>query len=236
MFDVTPFLEMSSYDLFCLSTNARFFDTPDIKCTVLSCKSADTTHVVAIVGKLVARKAVLARIGQRAFWVRERVQVLTLPAIGTASAGKKETAIAYAGCVCARQAGIFLDAAARLRFCFAARDKLAHDVSQTKAGGYVLGVIVLPVAASPLVIPYIYHRVSINRSAGNTRPGHALYSFPVCGAVSLSTSPGFTCFRAGFSFFCFGTTAFAACASICVSVLLLLIVSFEAESPRTLKS
>jgi hypothetical protein len=36
----------------------------------------------------------------------------------------------------------------------------------------------------------------------------------------LSTSPGFTCFRAGFSFFCFGTTAFAAGASTCVSVLL----------------
>ena len=32
----------------------------------------------------------------------------------------------------------------------------------------------------------------------NTGLGHALYSFPVCGAVSLSTSPGFTCFRAGF--------------------------------------
>ena len=69
----------------------------------------------------------------------------------------------------------------------------------------------------------------------DTGLGHALYSFPVCGAVSLSTSPGFTCFRAGFSFFCFGTTAFAVCASTCVSVLLLLIVSFQAESHRTLK-
>ena len=56
---------------------------------------------------------------------------------------------------------------------------------------------------------------------------HALYSFPVCGAVSLSTSPGFTCFRAGLSFFCFGTTAFAAGASVCVSVLLLLIVQVQ---------
>ena len=73
MFDVAPFLEMSSYDLFRLSTNTRFFDTPDIKSAVLSCKSADTTHVITIVGKLVARKAVLARIGQRAFWVWERV-------------------------------------------------------------------------------------------------------------------------------------------------------------------
>ena len=121
MFDVAPFLEMSSYDLFRLSTNTRFFDTPDIKSAVLSCESADTTHVIAIVSKLVARKAVLARIGQSAFWVWERVQVLALPAIGAASSGKKETAIAYAGCVCARQAGIFLDVAARLRFCFTAR-------------------------------------------------------------------------------------------------------------------
>ena len=73
MFDIAPFLEMSSYDLFRLSTNTRFFDTPDIKSAVLSCESADTTHVITIVGKLVARKTVLARIGQRAFWVWERV-------------------------------------------------------------------------------------------------------------------------------------------------------------------
>ena len=60
MFDIAPFLEMSSYDLFRLRTDARFFNAPDIECAVLSCKSTDTTHVVAIVGKLVARKAVLA--------------------------------------------------------------------------------------------------------------------------------------------------------------------------------
>ena len=161
VFDLAPFLKMSSYDLFCLRTSARFFDAPNIKRAVLSCKSADTAHVVAIVGKFVAREAVLARIGQCAFWVRERVQVLALPAIGTAPSGKEETAIAYAGCVCTRQAGIFLDAASRLRFCFAARDKLALDGSQTKAGEYVLGVIVLPVTAGPLVIPYVYHRMSM---------------------------------------------------------------------------
>jgi hypothetical protein len=157
VFDIAPFLEMSLYNLFRLRTSARFFDTPNIKRAVLSCESADTTHVVAIVGKLVARKAVLARIGQRAFGVRQRVQVLALPAIGAASSGKEKTAIAYAGCVCARQAGIFLDVAARLRFCFTARDTLAHDASQTKAGEYVLGVIVLPITAGPLVIPYVYH-------------------------------------------------------------------------------
>lgn len=121
MFDLAPFLEMSFYDFFRLRTRSRFFDTPNIKSAVLSCKSTDTTHVVAIVGKLVACKAVLARIGQRAFWVWERVQVLALPPIGTASAGKEETTVTYAGCVCARQAGIFLDVAARLRFCFTAR-------------------------------------------------------------------------------------------------------------------
>jgi hypothetical protein len=63
VFDVAPFLEMSFYDLFRLRTSARFFDTPNIKRAVLSRKGADTAHVVAIVGKLVARKAVLARIG-----------------------------------------------------------------------------------------------------------------------------------------------------------------------------
>jgi len=220
---------MSSYDLFRLGTCARFFDTSDIKRAVLSCESTDTTHVITIVGKLVACKAVLARIGQRAFGVRERMQVFALPAIGAAPSGKEETRIAHASRICARQAGIFLDAAARLGFCFATRDKLAHDASQTKARKYVLGVIVLPVTACPLVIPYIYHRVSTHTLGGRkTGFGHALYSFPVCGAVSLSTSPGSTCFRAGLSFFCFGTTAFAAEASTCVSVLLVLIVWFEA--------
>jgi hypothetical protein len=125
----------------------------------LSRESADTAHVVTIVGELVARKAVLARIGQRAFWVRERVQVLALPAVGAASSGKEETTVAYAGRVCARQAGIFLDAATRLGFCFTARDKLAHDASQ--AGEYLLGVIVLPITTGPLVIPYVYRWVSM---------------------------------------------------------------------------
>jgi len=73
VFDVAPFLEMSLYDFFRLRTRARFFDTPDIKRAVLSCESTDTAHVITIVGKLVAREAVLARIGQRAFWIREGV-------------------------------------------------------------------------------------------------------------------------------------------------------------------
>jgi hypothetical protein len=159
VFDIAPFLEMSSYDLFRLGTCACFFDTPDIKRAILSCESTDTTHVITIVGELVACEAVLARIGQRAFGVRERVQVFALPAIGAATPGKEETTVAHAGRICARQTGIFLNATARLGFCFAARDKLAHGASQAR-GEYELGVIVLPVTARPLVIPYIYNRVS----------------------------------------------------------------------------
>jgi hypothetical protein len=86
VFDVAPLLEMSSYDFFRLRTRASLFDTPDIKRSILSRKSADTTHVITVVGKLVAREAVLARIGQRAFGVRECVQVLALPSVGTAPA------------------------------------------------------------------------------------------------------------------------------------------------------
>jgi hypothetical protein len=160
VFDIAPFLEMSSYDLFSLGTCARFFDTSDIKRAVLSCESTDTTHVITIVGKLVACEAVLARIGQRTFRVRESMHVFALPAIGAAPSGKEETTIAHASRICARQASIFLDAATRLGFCFAATDKLAHDARQTKAGEYVLGVIILPVTTGPLVIPYVYHRVS----------------------------------------------------------------------------
>jgi hypothetical protein len=129
VFDLAPFLEMSSYDLFCLRTCARFFDTPNIKRTVLSCESTDTTHVITIVGKFVAGEAVLARIGQCTFGVRERMQIFALPPIGAAPSSKKETTIAHAGRICARQPSIFLDAAARLGFCFATRDKLTHDAS-----------------------------------------------------------------------------------------------------------
>lgn len=50
---------------------------------------------------------------------------------------------------------------------------------------------------------------------------YALYSFPVCGASFFSTSPGLTCFRAGFNFFCFFTTA------ACVSVMFELIVGLN---------
>ena len=120
MLDVAPLFEMSSHDLFRLGTRARLFDTPDVKCAVLSRESADTAHVIAVVGKLIARETVLARIRQRAFWVGERVQVLALPAIGAAPARKEETGVAHASRVCARQAGILLDVAARLRFCLAA--------------------------------------------------------------------------------------------------------------------
>jgi hypothetical protein len=120
VFDVAPLLEMSFHDLFRLGPRTRLFDAPDVERAVLPRERADATHVVAIVGKLVAREAVLARIGQRALWIRERVQVLALPAVGAAPAGKEETAVAYAGRVCARQAGIFLDAAPRLGFCLAA--------------------------------------------------------------------------------------------------------------------
>jgi hypothetical protein len=227
VFDLAPFLEMSSYDLFRLGTGASFFDTPDIKRAVLSCESTDTTHVITIVGKLVACEAVLARIGQRAFGVRECMQVFALPTIGTAPPGKEKTTIAHAGGICSRQAGIFLDAAARLGFCFAARDKLAHDASQTKARGIRALSNCPPCHRRPtcytICLPSSEHTLECRK----TGFGHALYSFPVCGAVSLSTAPGSTCFRAGLSFFCFGTTAFAAEASTCVSVLLVLIVWFE---------
>jgi hypothetical protein len=138
VFDVAPLLEMSSYDFFRLRTRASLFDTPDIKRSILSRKSADTTHVITVVGKLVAREAVLARIGQRAFGVRECVQVLALPSVGTAPARKEETAIAYSGCICASQSSVLLDIAARLRFCLTRRKRSVNDMGQTEPGNTYL--------------------------------------------------------------------------------------------------
>lgn len=134
MFDVAPLLEMSPHDLFRLGPRAGLLDAPDVERAVLSGESADAAHVVAIVGKLVARETVLARIGQRAFRIRERMQVLALPAVGTASAGKEETAVAYAGRVCARQAGVFLDAAPRLGFRLAAENFSTTNAKATAKG------------------------------------------------------------------------------------------------------
>ena len=89
MFDLSPFLEMSSHDFFRLGSGTRLFDAPDVKRAVLSGERANTSHVVAIVGKLVARETVLTRIWQRAFRIRERVQVFAFPAVGAAPAGKE---------------------------------------------------------------------------------------------------------------------------------------------------
>jgi hypothetical protein len=133
VFDVAPLLEMPSHDLFRLGPRTGFLDAPDVERAVLSSESADAAHVIAIVGKLVAREAVLARIGQRAFRIRERMQVLALPAVGTTSAGKEETAVAYAGRVCARQAGVFLDVAPRLGFRLAA--EIQHHKREGKRHG-----------------------------------------------------------------------------------------------------
>jgi hypothetical protein len=133
VFDLAPFLELSSYDLFRLRPRARLFDTPYVKRAILTSESTDAAHVVAIVGKLVAREAVLARIWQRTLRVRKGVQVLALPAVGTAPTGEEETAVAYAGRVCARQAGVFFDVASRLGFCLAAEGY--KSINQTNTSG-----------------------------------------------------------------------------------------------------
>jgi len=157
VFDLAPLLKMSSHNLFRLGPCTCLFDTPNVERAVLSRESADATHVISIIRKLVAREAVLARIGQRAFRIREGVQVFTLPAIRAAPASKEETTVTYARQVCARRAGIFLDVAARLRFCLAAVDNLAHTtpVQKPTLAQYVLGVVILPVTSGPLVVPYI---------------------------------------------------------------------------------
>jgi hypothetical protein len=203
---------MSSYDLFRLRTRPSLFDTPDIKRAVLSRKSADPTHVITVIGKLVAREAVLARIGQSAFWVRECVQVLALPSVRAAPARKKETAIAYSGCICASQSSVLLDIAARLRFCLTRRKQSVHGTGAKPNQG-IHTWSNCPLCHRQPTCYTICLQSSEYKCDEEQWTRHALYSFPVCGAVSLSTSPGFTCFRAGLSFFCLGTMAFAATVS-----------------------
>jgi len=102
VFNLAPLLKMTFHNLFSFGPCTCLFDTANVKRAVLSRESADATHVISIIRKLVAREAVLARIGQRAFRIRERVQVFALPAVGAAPASKEETAVTYACRVCAR--------------------------------------------------------------------------------------------------------------------------------------
>lgn len=122
--DVAPFSKMSDDDFLGFGSSACLLDTTDIESSVLSVEAADTTHVIAIVGKLFAGEAIFGSVRRSRVWARETVQIFTLPAIGTASSGKEETDVFVAGGVGASEARVEFYLTAGLRFCFTGRMRL----------------------------------------------------------------------------------------------------------------
>ena len=117
--DLAPFLEMPYDNLLCLCTDACLLYPPNVKRAILSRERANAAHIVAIVGKLISRKAVFRRIGKRVCRVWKEVPVLALPTIRTASPGEEEAAVFHPGHVRPREACVAFDRAAGLGFCFA---------------------------------------------------------------------------------------------------------------------
>jgi len=109
---------MSDDDFLGFWSSTRLLDTTDIEGSVLSVEAANTTHVIAIVGKLFAGEAVFGSVRRSRVRARETVQIFTLPTIGTTSPGKKETNVFVAGSVGASEARVEFNLTAGLRFCF----------------------------------------------------------------------------------------------------------------------
>jgi len=112
---------MSDDDFLGFWSSACLLDTTNIEGSVLSVEAANTTHVIAIVGKLFAGEAVFGSVRRSRVRARETVQIFTLPAIRTASPGEEETDVFVAGGVGASKARVGFNLTAGLRFCFTGR-------------------------------------------------------------------------------------------------------------------
>lgn len=119
--NVTPFSKMSDDDFLGFWSSACLLDTTDIEGSVLSVEATNTTHIIAIVGKLFAGEAIFGSVWRSRVRARKTVQIFTLPAIGTASPGKEETDVFVAGGVGASEARVEFNLTAGLRFCFTGR-------------------------------------------------------------------------------------------------------------------
>ena len=95
-----------------------------------------------------------------------------------------------------------LDVTSALGFGFAGKKKIRFSQNYSDdSTRYLLGITILPVSSSPFVIPDVYSK---KKTPEHLCTGqiwdNSLYSFPVCTVSVFTTSPAFTCFRAGLSF------------------------------------
>lgn len=100
---------------------ACFFDTTNIQGPILSREGTHTTHIISVVGELVASEAVLRCVGESGERVRECVEVFALPSVRTASAREEQAAVLHSRRVRTSQACVLLDVASRLGLDFAAQ-------------------------------------------------------------------------------------------------------------------
>ena len=114
LFNLAPLLEMSPYNILCLCYSPCFLYPTDVKRAVLPLEAAHTAHVVTVVCELVAREAVLGRVGQRRGRIWQHMPVFAFPAVGAAAAREEEAAVLVPRCVCPREAGVAFDVAACL--------------------------------------------------------------------------------------------------------------------------
>lgn len=118
-------------------------DPTDVDGAVDTGEAADTAHVVAVVGELVAAEAVDVGV-EEVVDVGEAVQVLTVLAAGADAAGEEEAEVGAGDLVGAREPTVSRDVAPPL--------------------GRRLGqVLVLPIAPRPLVVPYVEDGARLRR-------------------------------------------------------------------------
>ena len=147
---------MPPNDLLRLHTRARLLNAPDVQRAVLPLEAAHTAHVVTVVCELVAREAVLGRVGERRGRIWQHMPVFAFPAVGAAAACEEEAAVLVPRCVCPREAGVAFDVAACLRLDFTVGGTWLVSRNGRNMRRDVLGVAVLTIASSPFIVPDIW--------------------------------------------------------------------------------
>lgn len=133
--NLSPFCKMPCHDLLDI---VRHMDPANVHCAILAGEAADATHVVAVVAKLVAAKAVNVRV-EDVVSAGQSVEVVAILALGAAncqqpflkkerawrgwepdvpySPGEKKTEIGPRPCIGARVPGVLGDIASPLGMC-----------------------------------------------------------------------------------------------------------------------
>ena len=131
---------MPSYDFLDV---VRDMNAPDIDRPVLAHEAASAAHVVAVVGVFIPAKDVDIWI-EEVVQARQTVQVLALMALGADASREEEAEVAPRDAIRLGVSGVLSHVAAAL-------------------GGRLRQVLVLPVAARPLVIPDVEDRARLRR-------------------------------------------------------------------------